>query len=204
MAKAHRLMAAGTTALVLEPALALAHQGGVGVIAGLLLSAVAYEAAGGLEKVTGKELPTLPARTSNTNKPSVMRRMMSGKSVRDARRESTTQAEVDEMEDLQPPPINTGALPHRSPTFAEMKHLIKPGYDILGYDGENFIYAESLKQSVNFALIGVPGSGKTSTLAFHTAQAILRNAIVRGWDLHGDVAADLGGVRDLHGAWDFV
>lgn len=101
---------------------------------------------------------------------------------------------LEEMEDLAPNPLKriVGALPRRSPTFAQMRHLITPQSDILGYDGRQFVFADSLKQSVNVALIGVPGSGKTSCLTFHTAQAVLRNAIIRGWDLHGDVAADLG------------
>jgi hypothetical protein len=75
-----------------------------------------------------------------------------------------------------------------------MAHLIEAGRDILGYDGRQFIAADSLKQSVNIGLIGIPHSGKTSCLTFHVAQAVMRGSIVRGWDLHGDVAADLGDV----------
>lgn len=187
----HKLLAAGSTVLVSEPALALAHQGGVGIIAGLLLGAIAYEAAGGIGKVTGKEI-SLPVHTRSADKPSVMRRMMSGKSVRAAREQTAKQEEIDEMEELQPRPIDTNDLPRRSPVFAQMQHLITPGKDILGFDGNQFISADALKQSVNIALIGVPSAGKTVCLTFHVAQAVLRNAIVRGWDLHGDVAADLG------------
>lgn len=104
-----------------------------------------------------------------------------------------------EMEALQPKAASEKhavltTLPRRSPTFAEMRHLIVPGRDILGYDGEQFITADSLTQSVNMAAIGLPRSGKTTLLTFHVAQAVLRNAIVRGWDLHGDVVADLGDV----------
>ncbi|HEX7736924.1 MAG TPA: hypothetical protein VF458_18910, partial [Ktedonobacteraceae bacterium] len=95
------------------------------------------------------------------------------------------------MEDLQPKPTG-GALPRRSPRFAQMRHLIAPDMDILGFDGKRFISAKSLQQSVNIGLIGVPGAGKTSCLTFFVGQAVCRNAIVRGWDLHGDVAADLG------------
>ena len=108
------------------------------------------------------------------------------------------QEEDDVMEDLQPKPQPVESLlPRRSPTFAQMKHLITPGRDILAYDGQEFIIAESLKQTVNFAMIGVPHSGKTTGLAFHAAQALVRGAIVRGWDLHGDVAADLGGILHI-------
>lgn len=85
-------------------------------------------------------------------------------------------------------------LPRRSPTFAQMKHLFRQGQDILGYDGDEFIFADSLSQSVNMGVIGLPRSGKTVCLTFHVAQAVARNAIVRGWDLHGDVTKDLGGL----------
>ena len=97
----------------------------------------------------------------------------------------------DAMESLQPR-VQSAGLPSRSPAFREMRHLMRSDVDILGFDGERFVSAASFKQAVNIAVIGVPGAGKTVCLSFHVAQSLSRRAIVRGWDIHGDVAADLG------------
>lgn len=130
------------------------------------------------------------------SKRSVIDRLLNHFPEEQAQPKEVTQVDalgLEPMEDIAPNPLRlAGSLPRRSPTFAEMRHLIKPGMDILGYDGEQFIFAESLIQSVNMAAIGLPRSGKTVCLTFHAAQAIMRNAIVRGWDLHGDVVKDLG------------
>jgi hypothetical protein len=97
------------------------------------------------------------------------------------------------MEELQPKPtLPTSMLPQRSPTFAQMRHLIAPERDILGFDGKHFISGIPFVQSVNVALIGLPRSGKTSCLRFHVAQAVMRGSIIRGWDLHGDVSSEMG------------
>lgn len=90
------------------------------------------------------------------------------------------------------PVSSVGTLPRRSPTFAQMKHLIPAGLDVLGFDGQRFITADPFSQSVNMAIIGLPRSGKTVCLTFHVAQAVMRGAEIRGWDIHGDVAKSLG------------
>jgi len=58
--KGQKLLAAGTAALIAEPALALAHTGGVGAIVGLVVGAIAYVAVEDVERMAGRELP-LPA-----------------------------------------------------------------------------------------------------------------------------------------------
>src|SRR5260370_11043523 len=88
--KAHKFLAAGTATLIAEPALAIAHQGGIGVIVGLAVGAAAYALIDDVEMMTGKSL-TLPVRpgsaaaaTPNTRgKSSLAHRLLVGKSVRE-------------------------------------------------------------------------------------------------------------------------
>jgi hypothetical protein len=83
-ATSHKLMAAGATIVIAEPALAMAHTGGLGVICGLVAGVIAYNAVDDVEKVAGKTIPSLPAtkQVTESNKPSVLYRMLNGKSVR--------------------------------------------------------------------------------------------------------------------------
>jgi hypothetical protein len=167
-----KLAIAGATFLLAEPAFMALHTGGVGALVGLAAAGVAWVIA---DEFVGDEEETAPSRASakKPGSPSLATRLIKGKSERSER------------------------LPRRSPTFAQMKHLIKPGRDILGFNGTHFIVSNSLKQSINVGLVGLPGSGKTTCLTFHCAQAIVRGAMVRGWDLHGDVAADLGSMFNI-------
>lgn len=195
-----KILAAGAVLAITEPA--LAHFSGPGVIVGLAAGAAAYVAAGAIQKA--KQPPEPEKDVSHDEKPSkdghsLGYRLLNGKSTRgDAQPQEQSKDtqparrfEFAAQDDLVPP-SQQNHLPARSPAFAQMCHLITPQSDILGFDGEGFVFADALKQSVNIALIGVPGSGKTCCLTFHVAQAVKRQAIVRGWDLHGDVAADLG------------
>ncbi|HET8842298.1 MAG TPA: hypothetical protein VFN35_12575 [Ktedonobacteraceae bacterium] len=166
-----KLAAAGATFLLAEPALMAMHTGGVGALVGLAAAGVAWVIADELVG-DGEEVTPSSLRQKKPGTPSLAARLIKGKSERER-------------------------LPRRSPTFAQMKHLIKPGRDILGFNGTHFIVSTSLKQSINVGLIGLPGSGKTTCLTFHCAQAIVRGAIIRGWDLHGDVAADLGSIFNI-------
>jgi len=84
------------------------------------------------------------------------------------------------------------ALPQRSPTFRRMYTLVRSDMDILGYDGKEFVFADPFKHSLHMGIIGLSNSGKTGCLKFHVACAVMRNAVIRGWDLHGDVVADMG------------
>lgn len=184
------LLAAGTTLLGAETVLAAMHSGGIGVIVGAVLSVAAYVAADDLQKDEDEyddevyEDEGDDEGEDDQTQPSLAYRLFNGKSVR-----KQAQAEYDQAHGKTLP---QGSLPKRSPTFQQMRHLIKPNMDILGFDGRQFIEASPFKQNVNVAIIGLPNSGKTTAIRFHVAQAIMRGAIVRGWDLHGDVAADLG------------
>ncbi len=86
----HKWLAAGTTALIAEPALAMAHQGGIGVIVGLAAGAAAYALIDDIEMKTGKTF-ALPVperkrdRPRAAGKPSPLYRLFVGKSVREER-----------------------------------------------------------------------------------------------------------------------
>jgi hypothetical protein len=106
--KGHKWLAASTATLIAEPVLALAHQGGVGVILGLAAGAAAYALIDDVEQATGKSL-ALPARRraarseSNTRgKSSLAHRLLVGKSYREeeeAGDPDTEDLEVDEADD---------------------------------------------------------------------------------------------------------
>src|SRR5579884_1832133 len=95
--RGQKLITAGSVALIAEPALALAHQGGLGVIIGLAAGAVAYCAVDDLERVTGRQLPRPAARTANNHqergKPSLAYRLFNGKSMR----HETDQGDAEEI-----------------------------------------------------------------------------------------------------------
>jgi Helicase HerA, central domain len=105
-AKAHRLLAAGTATLIAEPALAMAHQGGIGVIVGLAVGAAAYALIDDVEMVTGKQL-SLPARRQSAattppktrGKSPLFHRLLVGKSVRE---EGMAPSELEEVADDDP------------------------------------------------------------------------------------------------------
>src|ERR1700694_4466196 len=83
--KAHKLLAAGTATLIAEPALAFAHQGGLGIIVGLAVGAVVWGVADDLEQ---------RARGDATPNPAY--RLLVGKSQREA--DPTTDEEEAEDE----------------------------------------------------------------------------------------------------------
>jgi len=104
--KGQKLLAAGTAALIAEPALALAHTGGIGAIVGLVVGAIAYVAVEDVERMTGRELP-LPAPqslVSNTEKEqspqgqhySLAYRIFNGKSTRENERDEAEYQQGDE------------------------------------------------------------------------------------------------------------
>ncbi len=91
--KGQKLLAAGTAALIAEPALALAHTGGVGAIVGLAVGAIAYVVVEDVERATGREL-SLPTSKSSEwgqqgqddaqpHKHSLAYRLFHGKSTRE-------------------------------------------------------------------------------------------------------------------------
>lgn len=82
--KGQRVMAAGAVTAIVEPALMMAHAGGLGAIVGLGIGALTYAYVDDLERVMrGEEAntPLLAPRNSN-GKPSIIYRALNGKSVR--------------------------------------------------------------------------------------------------------------------------
>lgn len=89
-----KLLAAGTAALIAEPALAIAHMGGVGAIVGLAVGAIAYVAVEDVERMTGRDFSPLPAPETSEQeqqgqdaqtpkKHSLIYRIFNGKSTRE-------------------------------------------------------------------------------------------------------------------------
>ncbi|HET8840790.1 MAG TPA: hypothetical protein VFN35_04950 [Ktedonobacteraceae bacterium] len=179
-----KIAAAGATLTIAETALFAMHTSGVGALVGLAAAGVVWWITDEIQQSHEDEentLPATPVQKSSEAKPgkaSLAYRLFNGKSVRG--------------EDGQTALTSPNGLPRRSPPFAQMKHLIPKGVDVLGFDGRRFICADPFNQSVNMAAIGLPRSGKTTFLTFQVAQAVMRGAEVRGWDIHGDVAKSLG------------
>lgn len=177
---------AGAVSLIAEPAMQLAHFGGPGVIAGLAAGAVAYliadEVQQSRQQGEGEDPPSPAPRKKRAlpDRPSLAKRLFVGKSIRGG------------VANGSQPAATPDGLPQRSPTFTAMRHLIKSGWVILGFDGQKFISGEAFSQVVNIAIIGLPRHGKSTCLRFHLAQALVHNAIIRGWDTHGDVAGEFG------------
>src|SRR5215472_15865839 len=97
--RGQKLLLAGTTILVSEPLLAVAHQGPVGAIVGLGLGAFAYLAVEDLERVTGRELPPLSApkrETREAGQRSLAYRIFNAKSTRGDETSENAQAPSEE------------------------------------------------------------------------------------------------------------
>lgn len=144
--KEQRLVAAGTAMLIAEPAFALMHGGGVGFIAGIAVGAAAYLGTDDIERAIGKEIPSMPA--SEPGKPSLVYRMLNGKSVR-GEMTGTTQQTVPATPDyatrtsqdlakvrqnIVPPGRRSVELkPEMTQVPAQKKNIIPPdGYKPLG------------------------------------------------------------------------
>src|SRR5437763_1624775 len=95
--KGQKLAIAGTATLLAEPALALAHTGGLGVIVGLAVGAVTYWLVDELDQTDGEDLSpsteTVEVPTKQTDdpgQPSLLYRMFNGKSIRGDRHGDAT------------------------------------------------------------------------------------------------------------------
>lgn len=107
MGKAEKLVAAGTTSLIAEPVLALAHQGGLGVIVGLGVGAFTYAFIDSVEQASGRRF-SLPARAqrepqarrpAGRGKHRLAYRLLVGKDAREIDTEPLAGDENDEPED---------------------------------------------------------------------------------------------------------
>jgi hypothetical protein len=138
--KAHKFLAAGTATLIAEPALAMAHQGGIGVIVGLAVGAAAYALIDDVEMVTGKSL-ALPARrrsapdaTPNTRgKPSLAHRLLVGKSEREE--EGRAPAELEEVADEDEESIDMEELLELGELHPHVNTMLSNRVAILGMSG---------------------------------------------------------------------
>jgi len=189
MANRHKLLAAGTAIAVSEPALALMHQGGLGVIAGLALGAVAYQAAGDIAVATGKEEDSpLPTRARDPRWPSVMRRMFTGKSIRE--------------QEIAPEPLDgepSGSLPE----FFTLSDILATGFKpslekiFLAFLPDGLLVYAQAKGLCHVALAGSTGGGKSVLmrllmvqLCHAGAQVLLLNPHYTCYDIQADPPED--------------
>jgi FtsK/SpoIIIE family len=205
MAKAHKLLAAGTATIIAEPMLALAHQGGLGIIVGLAIGAVAWGVADDVEQRTSKSL-SLPAsrarqsekkRTAQEGRLNPAYRLLVGKSVREEAEDETVLIDEDEAPDelTSPPTEETeeeAAFAHAEATTDApgvprltmeqiVAHTQPNSYEV--YIGRSLTRPNFPAIKINFykrhlKLIGASQHGKSSMAA-----AILE-AILRTHDVH--------------------
>lgn len=184
--------------MVVETAILGAHFGGTGVLAGLAVGAIGYLAVDEVRKVKGASVSSdAPKSTKEHSQPSAIHRLFTGKSVRDAEKQSeqltVTQARNEPMERLQPkPPVasrqsyETGELlaPRKKRSgvflFSQVLEQFTPSLDkiYLGTleDGRMiFCRAEDL---CHVALAGATRGGKSSIMRMLMAQLCYAGANV--------------------------
>ncbi len=197
--KVHKLMGAGAATLIAEPALALAHQGGLGIIVGLVIGAVAYGVVDEVEQRTGGQ-PALPVRNQSPatekaarggdgkSKPTLAHRLLVGKSVREAATTTDDEEAAAEDETVIVPEQDSG-LDHFPAEEERMASRQSGGRRVPAIYGENprrrLLLAENFQPDANricktggfFA--GVQGSGKTTAMV-RTCEQYIKN-----WRLGG-------------------
>lgn len=200
--KAHKLMGAGAATLIAEPALAMAHQGGLGIIVGLVIGAVAYGIVDEVEQRTGGQL-ALPGRlqplatekaaheNGGKSKLNLAHRLLVGKSVREAEAAEADDTAVVPEEELETTAPNDD---EEDPAFAHtaestevpgvprltieqmVSHTERNSYEV--YIGRSLTRPKNPAVKINFykrhlKLIGASQHGKSSEAAA-ILEAILR------------------------------
>lgn len=121
--KGQKLLAAGTAFIASEPLIQAISHGptgvGVGVIAGLVVGGIAYNAIDDVERITGKELPSLPqTNPASPEQPSLVYRMLNGKSTR----ENSSHTTKSPQEEVQ----QQSYYPRRSQDLSKLRQNIVP------------------------------------------------------------------------------
>ncbi len=178
--KANKIMAASAAALIVEPAMILAHQGGVGVIVGLGIAGAAYLLA---DDIKGKDTPSPAAALPSTEKlsrhaSSLGYRLLNGKSTReqidaDAKTEKLPEEaqawEFEGDEDIALPVRRNNATLF---TLSDVLRDFKPSIDriYLGEREDGSPVFCSAKKLFHVALAGKTGRGKGSLMRLLLAQ----------------------------------
>jgi hypothetical protein len=196
--KAHKLLGAGAATLIAEPALAMAHQGGLGIIVGLVIGAVAYGIVDEVEQRTGGQvalsvrnqpLATEKAERGSEGKSKLnLHRLLVGKSVREAEADidddthvvsDPTDSEEDQEEDAafahQEAATDTPGVP-RLTMEQIVRNTQRNSYEV--YIGRSMTRPGNPAIKINFykrhlKLIGASQHGKSSEAAA-LLEAILR------------------------------
>jgi|SRR5579859_1407339 len=116
--KGQKLLAAGATLAVAEPALAALHGGPVGVIVAGALGLATYMYADDLAKLVGKEIPSLPTKKEREpGKPGMFYRLLNGKSTRGDGQEEPGEQDLADSENETRDPAPGTAQPGQSSTI---------------------------------------------------------------------------------------
>jgi hypothetical protein len=149
--RGHKLLAAGTATLIAEPVLALAHQGGLGILVGLAAGAAAYALSDDIGHLASRHNVTLPARPPKPTRegkrdglPSLAHRLLVGKSVREAEAAARSGSGEPTTEDLE------------DTRFVDLEALL----DL----GELRPHADTIFSN-RLAILGMSGAGKSNTVA---------------------------------------
>lgn len=178
-----------------EAAMAMAHLGGVGVIAGFATGALAWWITDEVEQASGKEVISLPALPQRQNKetgqPSLLSRMLTGRSVREARAALLATGEQEGIDDPSQATqykdvANPGAqewdesfdndggddmpTPHRSTEMFLFSEVLRAGFTPMldrlflcrTEQGKDLFCA--VKEPYHIALAGNTGGGKSSIM----------------------------------------
>ena len=86
-------------------------------------------------------------------------------------------------------------LPHAD-SFAAMLALVGPSRFCLGYGASGPIFG-SIDDLLSTAIVGRPGTGKTTLLRFETAQLLAAGGTPMIWDPHGNIADELGDLLEV-------
>lgn len=197
-ATSQKVLAAGATVAIAEPIMFLAHQGGLGILAGGALGLIAYAAAGNGAKDQGRE-ESLPAERPHyaQQATSVASRLLVGKSVREgvAPAERASQEHDDDLTSLEDLiQQRDGTLPGPC-VFSDALRSFTPTRDMifLGYlPGGQAVYV-TLEDLCHVALAGLTGNGKTtlirllvSQLEYVKAKVIILNPHYTSYDIKKD------------------
>ena len=192
-ATSQKVLAAGATVAIAEPIMFLAHQGGLGILAGGALGLIAYAAAGNGAKDQGRE-ESLPAERPHyaQQATSVASRLLVGKSVREGAAPTDRASQDDDLTSLEDLiQRRDGTLPGPC-VFSDALRSFTPTRDMifLGYlPGGQAVYV-TLEDLCHVALAGLTGNGKTtlirllvSQLEYVEAKVIILNPHYTSYDI---------------------
>src|SRR5579875_1879765 len=86
--------------------------------------------------------------------------------------------------------LSTPSVP-QAPPFKYAREHMRDGRVVLGYTVDGPVYG-TLDNLLSTGIVGLPGYGKSMTLRYMVAIALLFRAAVVGWDPHASIAEEYG------------